>query len=371
MGGKMDNINVYEKLRDRLSVTPVGAPKGEDFLEILSIIFTPEEAKLALSVPFMPATLEDIAEASKMDVEETRALLNNMADKGIVYTFEYKGTPMFMLFTVVPGIFEFPIMKGSLDIDYDRLKSLWKKYHEEGWDYDEGKSTFPIPIGRVLAVEEEITANVDVLPTELVYKYIDESKYICVGECACRTVVNNCDSPKDVCMGLGYGAKFLAERGMARLIDKEEAKAILKRAHDAGLVSCVDNNNENVSMLCNCCPCCCGQLTVATKHGRYDLRPVGAFVASVDLDKCIACGACEERCPMKAISINDAAEIDPDKCIGCGLCVSDCPEEAMAMLRRDPSPTVYDNIQDWAMAAVETKGTAKEFMEELGVKGKK
>ncbi|MBN1572164.1 MAG: 4Fe-4S binding protein [Deltaproteobacteria bacterium] len=366
----MDNISVYEKLRDKLSVTPVGAPKGEDFLEILSIIFTPDEADLALSIPFMPATLEDIAKGSSMDIEQAKERLNGMADKGIVYAFEYKGTPMFMLFGVVPGIFEFPIMKGSLDIDYHRLKSLWKKYHDEGWDYEDAKTTFPIPMGRILAVEEEITSKKDVLPTELVYKYIDEAKYICVGECACRTVVNNCDSPKDVCMGLGYGAKFLAERGMARLIEKEEAKAILKRAHEAGLISCVDNNNENVSMLCNCCPCCCGQLTVATKHGRYDLRPVGAFVASVDSDKCTACGACEDRCPMKAISINDSAEIDPDKCIGCGLCVSECPVEALAMVRREPSPTVYNNIQDWAMAAVETKGTAKEFMEELGVKEK-
>jgi formate hydrogenlyase subunit 6/NADH:ubiquinone oxidoreductase subunit I len=367
----MDKIEVYEKLRDKLAVTPVGAPKGEDFLEILSIIFTPEEAELALSIPFMPATIDDIAKTAAMETEKTKAILNGMADKGIVYAFEYKGTPMFMLFGVVPGIFEFPIMKGSLDIDYDRLKSLWKKYHNEGWDFEDSGSTFPIPVGRILAVEEEIVANKDVLPTELVYKYIDEAKYICVGECACRTVVNNCDSPKDVCMGLGYGAKFLAERGMARLIDKEEAKAILKRAHGAGLVSCVDNNNENVSMLCNCCPCCCGQLTVATKHGRYDLRPVGAFVASVDLKSCIACGACEDVCPMKAISIDESAAIDPDRCIGCGLCVSDCPEEALSMVKRSPTPTVYNNIQEWAMAAVEAKGTAKEFMKELGIKEKK
>lgn len=366
----MDNKEIYEELREKLSVTPMGVPDGDDFLEILSIIFTPKEAELALMVPFMPATLGDIASSAGMDEKEAHETLSGMADKGVVYTFGYKGTPMFMLFSVIPGIFEFPIMKGTLDIDYSRLLALWKGYHKKGWGRDGEPISSPIPLGRVLAVEEEIVSKKDVLPTELVYKYIDEAKYICVGECACRTIVSGCDSPKDVCMGLGYGAKFLAEKGIARLIDKEEAKAIVKRAHEAGLVSTVDNNNTNVSMLCNCCPCCCGQLTVATKHNRYDLRPVGAFAADVEEDLCIACGSCEDICPMKAISTDDTAAIDHGKCIGCGLCVSECSEEAISLVKRTPSPKVYDDIRDWSMAVVKAKGTAEGFVGELTTKGK-
>jgi electron transport complex protein RnfB len=366
----VDNKEVYVKLREKLSVTPMGVPDGDDFLEILSIIFTPKEAELALMVPFMPATLGDIVSSAGMDEKEVHELLSSMADKGVVYTFDYKGTPMFMMFTVIPGIFEFPIMKGTLDIDYQRLLTLWKNYHEKGWGKKGDPIGSPIPLGRVLAVEEEIVSSKDVLPTELVYKYIDEAKYICVGECACRTVTGDCEYPKDVCMGLGYGAKFLAEKGIGRLIDKDEAKAIVKRAHKAGLVSTVDNNNSNVSMLCNCCPCCCGQLTVATKHGRYDLRPVGAFAPDVAEDLCIACGTCEDICPMKAISIDDVATVDLGKCIGCGLCVSECSEEAISLIKRTPQPKVYDDIRDWSMAAVKAKGTAEGFMGELTTKGK-
>jgi heterodisulfide reductase subunit A len=60
-------------------------------------------------------------------------------------------------------------------------------------------------------------------------------------------------------------------------------------------------------------------------------RAVSPFVAVVDRDKCIACGACQEICPTGAFSIDDIARIDPMKCIGCGQCVSQCPQEAICL----------------------------------------
>ena len=365
----MADANVYRKLRDKLSVTPMGAPKGDDFLEILSIIFTPEEADLALVLPFIPAPLAEIAEGAGMDVAGAEKILNGMADKGVVYTFLYEGTPMYMLFTVLPGIFEFPVMKKSLPIDHERLHALWRKYHKEGWE-DMRKSKGYISMGRVLPVEEEVSAKKEVLPRDIINKYIDEAKYISVGICSCRTVVGACDAPKEVCLGIGYGAKFLAERGIARLIDKEEAKQIIKKAHDAGLVSTATNTDEKIEFICNCCPCCCGMLGVATKHGRYDLRPVSAYLADVDDDACTACASCEEVCPMRAIEVNDAAVVDPEKCIGCGLCISKCPGEAIFLKKRIPEPKVYKDLREWGTAAVAVKGTAEAFMKELAVKPK-
>jgi ferredoxin len=365
----MDDKEVYRTLRDKLAVTPMGVPEGDEFIEILSIIFTPEEAALAALMPFMPAPLSEITEAVGVEEGKVKKILDGMADKGVVYTFEYEGTPMYMLFTVLPGIFEFPIMKKTLDIDYPRLLSLWKEYHERGWDReDEPKGA--VPLGRVLTVEEELTAKKDVLPRDLVYSYIDEAKYISVGDCSCRTVVGACNAPKEVCLGIGYGAKFLAERGIARLIDKEEAKAIVQKAHDAGLVSACTNTSDRIEFICHCCPCCCGMLSVATKHGRYDLRPISTYVACVDTDTCTACASCEESCPMGAITIDDTADIDGDKCIGCGLCISVCPEEALLLTTRKPEPVVYKNIQEWSQAAVTTRGTAEAFAKELVVKSK-
>ncbi|MDR3148426.1 MAG: 4Fe-4S binding protein [Oscillospiraceae bacterium] len=48
-------------------------------------------------------------------------------------------------------------------------------------------------------------------------------------------------------------------------------------------------------------------------------------------DKCKACGACKENCPVDAISETDGvfAIIDSD-CVDCGTCESNCPHDAIA-----------------------------------------
>ena len=47
-------------------------------------------------------------------------------------------------------------------------------------------------------------------------------------------------------------------------------------------------------------------------------------------DKCIACGACADACPVSAISEGDGmSEIDASTCIDCGSCAGTCPMEAI------------------------------------------
>ena len=47
-------------------------------------------------------------------------------------------------------------------------------------------------------------------------------------------------------------------------------------------------------------------------------------------DECVACGACEEECPVEAITPGDEKySIDPEKCTDCGACVEACPSEAI------------------------------------------
>ena len=53
-------------------------------------------------------------------------------------------------------------------------------------------------------------------------------------------------------------------------------------------------------------------------------------------DECIACGSCEDECPVDAISEGDEFfEIDPKKCVECEghfdepQCVEVCPSDAI------------------------------------------
>jgi uncharacterized protein (DUF362 family)/NAD-dependent dihydropyrimidine dehydrogenase PreA subunit len=47
-----------------------------------------------------------------------------------------------------------------------------------------------------------------------------------------------------------------------------------------------------------------------------------------NLDKCIACGECEENCPPQALALEPEFSIT-DKCIACFCCVELCPEGAL------------------------------------------
>jgi NAD-dependent dihydropyrimidine dehydrogenase PreA subunit len=54
------------------------------------------------------------------------------------------------------------------------------------------------------------------------------------------------------------------------------------------------------------------------------------MAVNVDKEKCTACGACEEACPVEAIKVDETAEIDEENCIDCGTCVDECPAEAIS-----------------------------------------
>ena len=59
-------------------------------------------------------------------------------------------------------------------------------------------------------------------------------------------------------------------------------------------------------------------------------------------NECIACGKCEKRCLLGAITVDEEAKkviVDEAKCIGCGVCAATCPKETLKLVRkRDKEP---------------------------------
>jgi len=81
----MDNVpEVYVALQERLAKSGEGAPKADELFEILSILFTEEEALVASKMPMLPATFDALVKATGMDSGRLKDLIDSMADKGLV-----------------------------------------------------------------------------------------------------------------------------------------------------------------------------------------------------------------------------------------------------------------------------------------------
>ena len=56
------------------------------------------------------------------------------------------------------------------------------------------------------------------------------------------------------------------------------------------------------------------------------------MATTVDAEKCTACGACVDVCPVEAITMNeDVAVVDAENCTDCGACADECPTEAITL----------------------------------------
>lgn len=186
---------------------------------------------------------------------------------------------------------------------------------------------------KVLPVNESLEEKQWILPTEQVVSIINEAELIALQNCVCRSHYKRCNNPLDVCLLLGdFGRKFI-EKGEAREIAKDEALAVIKRANEHGLVHLsLYRPDRLLFALCSCCSCCCHDLQLMLEFDQEHLIVHSDFIAETNMDECIHCGACIDRCVFGArIFKDDELVYDANACYGCGLCVTTCPTGATVM----------------------------------------
>ncbi len=134
--------------------------------------------------------------------------------------------------------------------------------------------------------------------------------------------------------GLQPAAVIAGEMG------KDEAREILEKSEEAGLVHCTVNR-QDIDWRCNCCSCHCVLLKTALATPRPGLFINSGFQPRVDANLCTACGICVDRWPASALALedNETPALDLDRCIGCGVCATGCPERQSPWRSgRDPCP---------------------------------
>jgi Pyruvate/2-oxoacid:ferredoxin oxidoreductase delta subunit len=197
----------------------------------------------------------------------------------------------------------------------------------------EGKIPFS---SKVIPVRESIEAKQWVIPTEQVLEFLRNARSFAVTHCVCRSHYGHCDNPTEVCFPINDDADLEVAQGSARHLSLEEAETLLRHADERGLVHLtVYDPHQYVYAICSCCTCCCHDLQFLQKLGRVDLVARSEYVAQTDMDTCIHCGDCIERCVFEArVWEGDQMRYDADACYGCGLCVTICPVGATVLERR-------------------------------------
>ncbi len=337
----------YDKLQKRLDQNIIGAPDSKVLREILSIVFTEEQAAIAVKMPYGFCTTGKISRITGIPKEELQPKLELMAEKGILFDIESKGKEVWYLNPTVIGFFEFSMMR--IRDEYDQ-KELAHKLHE--YMLGDAENIFLNEVGkgetqlfRPLVHEDTVDESVvEILDYEKAVGLVSASDAWAVGLCHCRHVAEHegkeCKKMNlESCLTLGAAARYFLRRGMGREITKEECLDILYKSRKAGLVQMGDNVQKNIMFICNCCACCCVLLEGYRRLAPASRLHTSNFVAAVNRETCTMCGLCAKVCPVDAIDGEKVERktkvtINDELCIGCGVCATKCKFDSMEMRNR-------------------------------------
>ena len=347
----MEGDELYRELQRHLDRMPVAFPATESGVEIriLKHLFTPEEARLALSLSAIPEPVHVIHRRvrQQMGREQLGDALDHMAAKGCIQKMPGKNGPVYGKAPLVIGIYESQVNRLTPEFERDM-----RAYLDEGFAAAIHSQRTPqmrtVPVNKSIQVEHAVASYDDIR------KFVESSAGpFAALDCVCRQgrelTGESCQHTKERqnCLIFGPWAALVVEKLKARPVSKAEMLELLEQADREGLVL-QPQNTQQPFFVCCCCGCCCGILTTAKKLPRpADLFQTD-FVAVVDADACQMCGTCSERCQMDAImSDSEPSKVIPERCIGCGLCVTTCPSGAVQLQKKEgrkPPPKDMESL---------------------------
>lgn len=305
-------LKLGQKITDRIGVKVT--TKDPEYWGLAGVI-TDEMAEVALSMKVrVPATAPQIAKKCGKSLERTEELLQEMSVIGLIeYNWENKDhVKQYILPMFVPGCAEFMMMNGKQVEEHPELADFFENMSRLPLE----KITPMVPLGgagigmHVIPVEQAIPATQQSVSVEHISYWLKkyENKYA-VGACSCRRQQRvrgegTGEIEGELCIGVGDMADYLVETGKGRYIDLNEVLEILQRAEDNGFVHQITNidGEDKIFAICNCAPGVCNALRTSQLFNTPNLSR-SAYRASVESDKCVACGRCVEFCPTGAAKL--------------------------------------------------------------------
>lgn len=357
---------VYNQLRALINTLGLGNGSevtDASFGEVM-YLFSEDEAAAYITMPvgeFFTAT--EWAIRTGRDEAECLELCEALATRGLLYRERRAGVPYFHLLAEAHGIWEYNLIRvsaeetGNLaDFSAGEETEKYSVIHQNHWGTDIITHLYnsETPFYYAVPVNQEVVADTQILPYDDYEAVIGRNTVFGVSPCQCRlrrnamgdytnaVVEGQCDHPIETCLSTGLMAEYYIENGIARQIDQEEARAILHRSVDAGMViqSCYTKDSE---IFCSCHADCCDILSSyvacgSDYMGMLNSSPqISHYRLEVDHDACIKCGSCVDRCPLFAITMEEDGPVVDNKCVRCGQCGLVCPVEARKLVQKDES----------------------------------
>ncbi len=295
------------------SMTYTGITYNDPEYRILAPIVTDDMCSVAMHMRLEKArTAAELARRCSADVGFVQKQLDKLVEAGIVRTRTEDGVLGYYYPIWVPGIMEGILSNREQCDRYPDLGYCFEEYTRRRIEMlaptlNSGK--LGMSFMRVMPVMSAIENNSRTASYDELSTLIENATAISVGPCSCRRarrlMGEGCGHlEEDMCMYLNDNAVNYAKTGAHRLVTKEEAYEILKRAEDNGLVHEINQTPgfEDSTAICNCCGCSCFALRIAELfRAKNAIR--SNFTARVDKEKCVACGQCVENCQTNALRL--------------------------------------------------------------------
>ena len=333
---------IYIRLQKHLDNQAVGFPATRSGVEIkiLKHIFTPQEAEIVSYLSYKPEPLQTIFGRVGQLVKSLEALeklLDRIQKKGGIESIVKNGLTHYCCAPLVVGMYELQI--GRLTPEFIKDFNEYTSSKKFGIEF----LSTELPQMRTIPISKSIHPQHNVSTFDEVTSLLQQAEEpFAIIECICRKKKEiegqSCKvtDRKETCLAIGSVAGMILQSGNGREIARGEALAILEENQKKGLVL-QPSNTEKVDFICSCCGCCCGMLAVHKSLPKPLEYWASNFLADVDANKCEACGACEKRCQVDAVTVSEEKQyalVAPERCLGCGICVTTCPTQAITLLKK-------------------------------------